>query len=75
MHPLGRSLLMLKQYFDLRLADAPSWRRVAVQLGLVIACLALIAVGIFSGHYVMSVVGALLAAGITGQGVAAVRRR
>ncbi len=75
MHPLGRPLLMLKQYLDMRLANAPGWQRVAAGLGLIIACLALIAIGVFSGHYVMTAVGALLAAGFAGQGVAGARRR
>jgi hypothetical protein len=75
MHPLGRPLLMLKQYLDMRLSGAPAWQRVAAGLGLAIACLALIAIGVLSGHYVMTAVGAVLAVGFTRQGVAAARRR
>jgi thiosulfate reductase cytochrome b subunit len=75
MHPVGRAVLMLKQYLDMRLSGAPAWQRIAAWLGLVTACLVMIAVGVLTGHYVLSGVGALLAAGVTGQGVAAVRRR
>ncbi len=75
MHPLGRSLLMLKQYLDMRLAGAPAWLRVAAELGLILACLALFVVGVLTGHYVLSGVGVLLAVLIAGQGVAVIRHR
>lgn len=70
---IGRPLMMLKQYLDMRLAGAPAWKRTAVGVGAVIVCLALIAVGFLTAHYVLMGVGAVLAVAVASQGVTAVR--
>lgn len=72
---IGRPLMMLKQYLDLRLAAAVMWKRVAVTAGLLGLCLALIPIGLLIGHYVLVIVGVILALGIVVQGAGAIRHR
>jgi hypothetical protein len=71
---IGRPLLMLKQYLELRLAGAPAWKRAAAGIGLFAICLAVIAIGFLTAHYVLILVGAVLALLMVRQGTAAIRR-
>lgn len=71
---VGRLLLMLKQYLDRRLAGAPSWKRVAGAIGMLAVCLGLAAAGLFTAHYSLVVVGAVMALGVLRQGAVAARQ-
>jgi hypothetical protein len=72
---IGRTVMMLKQYLDLRLAGAPVWKRILVTVVLIALCLALVPVGLLTCHYVLAVVGAILALGIVAEGVLALLHR
>jgi hypothetical protein len=70
---IGRPLMMLKQYLDVPLASGPAWKRAAVGVAAVTICLAMIAVGLVTAHYVLTSVGAALALVTVRQGLTAIR--